>query len=125
MLAYDVFDILCTYWKCQLRTPDALYKRLLELPPNRDTFKRVKERLKRHWTGVERMHYQDVAAHYYFNSNTSYGPHFLGWPSDVYLSDARYSGMIEKARAFSAPSLRVECGRFENTMPSSLLKKSI
>lgn len=117
VIGYDVFDILCTYWQVQLRSPAALYKRLLDFPPDRATFKQVKERLKLHWNGTDKLKYYDLAAYYYFNSNTSYGPHFLGWPSDVYLSPDRYQGMCEKVRDFRAPGLVVKCAGFETSIP--------
>ena len=79
--AYDVFDILCTYWQVQLRYPKALAKRMRAFPPTRATFATVKDRLGLHWRHGEKLKKNDLAAHYYFNSNTSYGPHFLGWPS--------------------------------------------
>ena len=38
----------------------------------------MKERLKRRWIGEEVIAKVDLAAYFYFNHNTSYGPHFLG-----------------------------------------------
>lgn len=118
VIAYDIFDILCNYWNIQLKYPEALYKRLAEFPPNRDTFSKVKVRLGKHWREGDKLNRFDLAAHYYFNSNTSYGPHFLGWPSDVYLNEGRYKAMIEKVRHFSAKGLSVKCSSFEESMPN-------
>ena len=117
VMAYDIFDILCTYWKIQLRTPNALAKRMRSFTPDRKTFTSVKRRLERHWKKGEHLGVYDLAAHYYFNSNTSYGPHFLGWPSDIYLSTPRYEKMVEKSANFRASTLKVECGSFEKTIP--------
>ena len=114
---YDVFDILCNYWKVQLRSPTAMISRMREFSPDRVTFKVVKDRLKAHWTGGERLNRWDLAAHYYFNSNTSYGPHFLGWPSDIYLNPVRYEKMLLKADSFRAPNLSVECLGFDKSIP--------
>lgn len=114
---YDVFDILCAYWQAQIETPHELYAKLKRLKPNRDTFKTVKERLKAHWVDGKDLSPMDLAVHYYFNSNTSYGPHFLGWPSDVYLNDVRYQKLIAKVRDFAAPSLNVKCAPFEKSIP--------
>lgn len=114
--AYDVFDILTCYWKVQLSTPSALARRLKEFKPNRGTFTAVKNRLERHWKDGERLNRYDLAAHYYFNSNTSYGPHFLGWPSDVYLSQDRYSKMVDKVALFRAPNLTVDCADFQTSI---------
>ena len=114
---YDVFDILCTYWSVQLEDPEALYARLNQFPPDRETFRIVKERLNAHWREGKTLERLDLAAHYYFNSNTSYGPHFLGWPSDVYLNPRRYDKMLGKVRAFRAGSLAVKCASFDESIP--------
>ena len=115
--AYDVFDVLCSYWRVQIRTPQALASRLRKFDPNRATFSAVKKRLEGHWKNGNRLGHYDLAAHYYFNSNTSYGPHFLGWPSDVYLAEGRYTKMVGKVEAFRTPRLRVECASFDESIP--------
>ena len=76
--AYDVFDILCTYWQVQLSSPAALARRLRYFKPNRGTFSHVKKRLERHWKEGDKLDRYDLAAHYYFNSNTSYGASLSG-----------------------------------------------
>ena len=118
VIGYDVFDILCNYWRVQLRYRNALYRRLRDFKPARATFAEVKCRLKDHWEGGAGLNTYDLAAHYYFNSNTSYGPHFLGWPSDIYLNDVRYKAMTEKVGNFRAPGLSVRCGSFEKSIAS-------
>lgn len=117
VIAYDVFDILCNYWHVQLECPERLYELLAAFAPTRETFAAVKERLRQHWREGKKLNRYDLAAHYYFNSNTSYGPHFLGWPSDIYLEERRYRGMIEKVRDFRAASLHVRCASFETVIP--------
>jgi DNA adenine methylase len=117
VIAYDIFDILINYWQVQLSNPNTLYNRLLEFEPTRQGFKAVKERLKKHWTGENKLGKFDLAAYYYFNSNTSYGPHFLGWPSSVYLQRKRYQTMMQKVRDFHAENMRVECASFEKVIP--------
>ena len=117
VMGYDVFDVLVNYWQAQLKDAEALYGLLADFEPTRDTFWQVKRRLEDHWRGEEGLPYLDLAAHYYFNSNTSYGPHFLGWPSDIYLQKSRYAGMIAKLRTFRAPGLSVECASFEDSIP--------
>ena len=117
VIGYDIFDILMNYWDVQLHNPEALYERLLQFNPTRDTFKEVKNRLKEHWTTDNKLDKIELAAYYYFNSNTSYGPHFLGWPSNVYLEPKRYKTMIDKLRAFKADKLEVGCMRFEDSIP--------
>lgn len=117
VIAYDVFDVLCTYWDIQLRYPAALQRRLQQFMPNRETFREVKERLRRHWHKEERLNRYDLAAHFYFNSNTSYGPHFLGWPSDIYLNEQRYAKMLDKVYSFRLSNMQVKCASFEHSIP--------
>lgn len=117
VLGYDIFDILINYWDVQLNDPEALYHKLSEFEPTRKGFKEVKERLKKHWKGQEKLGRLDLASHYYFNHNTSYGPHFLGSPSSVYLQRDRYKAMIDKVRNFKAPNIKVEALPFEETIP--------
>ena len=116
VVAYDIFDILTNYWQVQLSNPNALYKRLLDFKPTPEGFKIVKDALKKHWKGEKKLNKLDLAAHYYFNHNTSYGPHFLGWPSSVYLQEERYGKMLEKVHNFHASDLQVECASFEDIM---------
>lgn len=116
VIGYDIFDILINYWKVQLSDSEALYERLTEFTPTRKGYKEAKEILKQHWKGEKKLTELDLAAYYYFNHNTSYGPHFLGWPSSVYLQKERYQKMIGKVRDFRAPNLRAECASFEDIM---------
>lgn len=116
VVGYDIFDVLCTYWQAQLNCPEDLYCKLRDFAPNRQTFKEVKERLKLHWNGIEELDPLYLATYYYFNSNTSYGPHFLGWPSDVYLNETRYSRMLDKVRQFRSPNLTVHCSDFASVL---------
>ena len=116
VISYEIFNILVNYWKVQLKYPEELYKRLLKFEPTRETFKMVKETLKKHWKGQEKLNKLDLAAYFYFNHNTSYGPHFLGWPSSVYLDDKCYKRIIDKVRNFKAPNMKVECASFEEIM---------
>lgn len=114
---YDIFDLLTNYWGQQLSKPSELADKLAEFPPTKDEYKRIKDVLKSHWEGNTQMDSPlDLAAIYYFNHNTSYGPHFLGHPSGVYLDPKRYKKTIEKVRNFSAPTLDVSLGRFEDTI---------
>jgi len=118
VIASDVFDVLMTYWRVQLGDPKALYERLLGFRPTVDGYYVAKERLRKHWKGELALETElDVAAYFYFNHNTSYGPHFLGWPSRVYLQPHRYQSIIEKVRGFRAPNMSVACESFETVIP--------
>ncbi len=117
VIGYDVFDILVNYWQRQLTDAPGLSDLLQQFEPTRETFRLVKERLYEHWNGLNQLQPCELAAHYYFNTQTSYGPHFLGWPSDIYLQKNRYQALLSRVRDFSAPTLTVECASFDESIP--------
>ncbi|GAB6073627.1 DNA adenine methylase [Nautilia lithotrophica] len=127
VIGYDIFDILVNFWQVLLN-PDLKEKMLnilYELTPNRETYHKVKEELKKHWQwsqykkGSEDNLIQDkvkLAAYYYFNYNLSYGPGFLGWPSSVYLNEKRYFTLLEKLKSFENDKLEVYCSDFRDVL---------
>ncbi|MDP2669152.1 MAG: DNA adenine methylase [bacterium] len=117
VIGYDIFDILINYWRHQINQPTELAKKLEKFNPTRDEYTRVREIMKKHWKGIKKIQGLDLAAVYYFNHNTSYGPHFLGSQSSVYLQPERYKTTIEKVRNFDAKNLKVFCDSFENVIP--------
>ena len=116
--AYDIFDVLVNYWQIQLKSPHEISRRLLDFTPNRTTFAEVKNELEVHWEqGKKHLDKYDLAAHYYFNHNMSYGPFFLGNPSDAQLSGTKYYRAISRVHNFKAPNLSVKKLSFEKSIP--------
>ena len=119
VVGYDVFDVLANYWRCQIKSPALLADRLSAWAPTKKQYETVKKRLRAHWTGerpiTDKM---DLAAHYWFNHNLSYGPGFLGWMSKIYEDRARYTRLVEKVRGFDCGDLSVACAGFEKTIPA-------
>ena len=117
--AYDVFDILTNYWEVQLDAPGALAECISDWQPTKPQYAVVKERLRKHWKREEPIADNlELAAHYWFNHNLSYGPGFLGWMSKIYEQPARFYRLLDKVRDFHCPSLSVRHGSFEDTIPS-------
>jgi len=115
---YDLFDILATYWQVQLKSPKRLADILSAWPPDSPTYNAVKERLKAHWRGEAMITDKtELAAHYWFNHNLSYGPGFLGWMSRIYQQPDRAARLIDKVRTFRCPGLSVSQGSFERVIP--------
>ena len=115
---YDVFDILTDYWQAQLASPVELAQRIAEWEPTKEVYASVKKRLKGHWDKSEPIEDKlELAAHYWFNHNLSYGPGFLGWMSGIYEEPDRFQRLLDKVRTFHCPGLSVEQGSFEDTMP--------
>jgi DNA adenine methylase len=117
VIGYDIFDILVNYWQHQISQPRELARRLERFKPTKEEYKRVKAIMNKHWKKENELRGLELAAVYYFNHNTSYGPHFLGSPSSVYLQPERYKKMVEKVRNFNVPNLKVFCASFEKIMP--------
>ena len=116
--AYDIFAILANYWQVQLSARHDLADRLEEWQPTKEQYAEVKTRLKGHWTTESPILAPlELAAHYWFNHNLSYGPGFLGWMSKIYESPVRYVRAVDKVRHFECPELSVEVGSFEKTIP--------
>ncbi len=115
---YDIFDILTNYWRAQLSRPEKLADRISAWRPDRCAYNEVKARLKAHWTGDKRIDDKiELAAHYWFNHNLSYGPGFLGWMSKIYEDANRFSRLVNKVRAFRCANLKVGQGAFGDTIP--------
>lgn len=117
VIGYDIFDILTNYWQYQINEPENLAKELEKFKPTKEEYSRVRDIMKKHWKGIEKLQSLDLASVYYFNHNTSYGPHFLGSQSSVYLQPERYKTMVDKVRNFDAKNLKVFCDTFENVIP--------
>ena len=114
---FDVFDILTNYWQVQLQRPAALADQLTQWTPDKATYAEVKARLKAHWKGEAPItDALELAAHYWFNHNLSYGPGFLGWMSNIYEDRHRFGRLVDKVRTFSAPNITVAQGSFQSTL---------
>ena len=73
--------------------------------------------MKKHWKGVKKISGLDLASVYYFNHNYSYGPHFLGSQSSVYLQPERHKTTVEKVKNFDVKNIKVYCDSFEKIIP--------
>jgi len=118
VVGYDIFDILCNYWQVQLSNPRELANRIEMWSPQSDIYLKVKKRLHQHWCDEKKINNKlELAAHYWFNHNLSYGPGFLGWMSKIYQNEYRVKRLIDKVRQFRCPGLSVQQGNFEEILP--------
>ncbi|MCE8159070.1 MAG: DNA adenine methylase [Candidatus Moeniiplasma glomeromycotorum] len=117
VIGYDIFDILINYWHYQINEPKKLATKLKKFKPTKEEYLKVKEIMKKHWKGEKKITGLDLAATYYFNHNTSYGPSFLGWQSSIYQQENKYKKTIEKVRNFDCKNLKVFCESFETVIP--------
>ncbi len=116
VIGYDIFDILCNYWKFQIENPKLLYDRLKKLKPNKETFEKIRLILNDVWKKKIKLDPLTLAVCYVYNFNLSYGPGFMGWASDIYLDETRYKRMIERIRDFDPQKLKVECEDFQEVI---------
>ena len=116
VIGYDIFDILCNYWKFQIEKPNLLYEKLKGLKPNKTTFEKIRLILNDVWKKKVKLDPLTLAVYYVYNFNLSYGPGFMGWSSDIYLDEKRYERMLENIRNFDPKNLKVECADFQNVM---------
>ena len=126
VIGSDIFDILINFWDFLLNHNNELADRLEHFEPTKENYYEQKKIMKKHWDGEELLQPLELAAQYYFSSQCSYGPHFLGWPSSVYLQEKRYKTHLQKMRNFSCKNLKVRCESFERFIPRvkhAMLKK--
>jgi len=116
VIGYDIFDILCNYWKFQIEKPNLLYEKLKEIKPNKKSFEKIRLILNDVWKKKIKLDPLTLAVYYVYNFNLSYGPGFMGWASDIYLNEARYKRMIERIRDFDPQNLQVKCAEFQEVI---------
>ena len=134
VIGYDIFDVLVNFWNVLLNNPQELSKRMAQISPNEEEYKKIKdilisldktqEMLKDWQTDYYKREnpitLDDItlAAYYYFNHNCSYGPGYLGWPSKVYLNEKSWTSSIDKVSKFKGGNLKV----YNETFDVSLAK---
>ncbi len=111
---YEIFDILCNYWKFQIENPKILYKELKKLKPTKKEFERIRKILNKVWKKEITLDPLTLAVYFVYNFNLSYGPGFMGWSSKIYLNEKRYKRIIERIRDFQPKNLKVKCADFQN-----------
>lgn len=116
---FEIFDILCNYWKFQIEQPKLLYEELKKLKPNKEEFERIRKILNRVWKKEITLDPLTLAVYFVYNFNLSYGPGFMGWSSDIYLNNKRYKAIIEKIRDFEPKNLKVECADFQEVIKNN------
>lgn len=114
IIGYDIFDILCNYWKFQIEKPKMLYEKLRKLKPNKNTFEKIRIILNDVWKKKIKLDPLTLAVYYVYNFNLSYGPGFMGWSSKIYLNSKKYKRMIENIRDFNPKNLKVDCADFQD-----------
>ena len=136
VIGYDLFDVLVNFWNVLKNNKEELVKKLKTISPTPDEYSRIKEILMT-WENTQDMlknwktsHYKrdevisldnvTAAAYYYFNHNTSYGPGYLGWGSNVYLTQKKWDTMIKNISTFNLPTLSVRQGSFESVLPNHI-----
>ena len=132
VIGYDVFDMLANFWNELLTNNNSLADELSKITPDADEFKRIKEVLMcldktqemlKDWKtdfykrdNVITLPNVIMAAYYYFNSNCSYGPGYLGWASSLYLDQKKWDKSIQDIRDFKCPNLSVYNSSFEESI---------
>lgn len=110
---YEIFDILCNYWKFQIEKPNLLYEELKKLKPTKEEFERIRKILNKVWKKKIELDPLTLAVYFVYNFNLSYGPGFMGWSSKIYLNEDRYKRMLERIKNFNPENLKVECADFQ------------
>jgi DNA adenine methylase len=116
---YDIFDILVNYWQHQIENPEALYRELKKLKPEKEEFERIRLVLNDVWRTGKKLDPLTLATYYVYNFNLSYGPGFMGWASKIYLDEQKYTRTIERIRDFQPNNLYVKVGDFREVIKNN------
>lgn len=116
VVGYDIFDILCNYWKFQIEKPKFLYEGLKKIKPDKKSFEKIRLILNDVWKKKIKLDPLTLAVYYVYNFNLSYGPGFMGWASDIYLNETRYKRMLERIKNFTTQNLKVKCADFQEAI---------
>lgn len=138
VVGYDTFGILANFWKQILERPTEFADELKRLVPDKENYKRNRHILLHYWNKIKPVtldyrtkHLLELsgeeqarldtnsllqAVYYYYNSQLSYGPSFLGWPSSVYLNEANFKRIVERVRNFTAPNVSVKQADFQDAI---------
>ena len=116
VIGFDIFDILCNYWKFQIEGPRLLYEQLKKLSPTKKKFEEIRRTLNKVWKKEVTLDTLTLAVYYVYNFNLSYGPGFMGWSSKIYLNPKRYKAIIERIRDFEPKNLKVGCADFREVL---------
>ena len=87
---YEIFDILCNYWKFQIEKPKLLYEELKKLKPTKEEFERIRKILNKVWKKEVTLDPLTLAVYFVYNFNLSYVPGFMGWSPDIYINKKKY-----------------------------------
>ena len=132
---FDIFDALVNFWNVLISNPFELSKQLKKISPTQEEYKKVKDILLSwdktqillsewktdYYKRDELLKLDDLtaAAYYFFNHNTSYGPGYLGWGSNVYLQEGKWDKMIKQIENFHTKNLSVNLSSFEDVLENN------
>lgn len=139
IIGYDIFGMLVNFWQILLKDNNSLAFELSKLIPDKEHYTLNRHILLHYWDKIkpETLEYKTKkkielttkqknmldsnpllqATYYYYNMQLSYGPMFLGWASNIYLTDKRYQNIINKIRNFKSGSISVNQASFEESIP--------
>ena len=129
---FDIFKPLVTFWDEMINDNENFVSFLRTIEPTAENYKVVKDKLV-NWEYTQEMLKGwktdfyirenpitltpvEIASYYYFNHNTSYGPGYLGWPSSVYLTQAKWNKMIDDISKFDGSHLKVSQSDFSDVI---------
>jgi DNA adenine methylase len=138
IIAYDVFSMLIGFWNAIQNDREKFITELLKLIPDSTNFTRNRHILLNYWEKIKpsTLHYEtrnrleltqqeqnlldnDVtlqSVYYYYNTQLSFGPMYLGWRSSIYLNQEKYNKIIEHIKNIQLGNIKFYCEDFETSI---------
>ena len=139
VIGYDIFSMLVNFWNIIIDQKEEFVKELSTFSITKEEFTRNRHILLHYWDTIkpkslvyktkkviilddnEKQLLKDntlqQAVYYYYNMTLSYGPMFLGWPSNNEIQYDKFQRKIKKIHKMDIGNLSVFCEDFSNVIP--------
>lgn len=135
IIGYDIFGMLVNFWNVLINNKNEFINELKKFQITKEEFTKNRHILLNYWNKIkpkdliyktqkhvelseeEKSMLDDneilQAVYYYYNMTLSYGPMFLGWPSQNEINKEKFNRRIKKLENLELKNLSVKCVDFE------------
>ncbi len=139
VIGYDIFNLLINFWNVLINNKEEFIKELKKFKITKEEFTYNRHVLLNHWNKIKpstlkyktnkkvELKKKDLtllennkiqqAVYYYYNMSLSYGPMFLGWPSNHEINYNKFQRRINRIDKLNIKNLKVYCEDFKSVIP--------
>jgi DNA adenine methylase len=139
VIGYDIFSMLVNFWNVLIHNKDEFLEELKKFSITKEEFTKNRHILLNYWDKIKpkSLVYKTKkiielddnekymldndkilqAVYYYYNMTLSYGPMFLGWPSNNEINYNKFERRIKKINEMNIKNLSIFCEDFKDVIP--------